>query len=263
MIEKKYRYKKVLLVDDEPAARRKLQKMLPMFCDIEQVFEASDGEEAVSMIVEFQPELVFLDIQMPVMSGIEVALATRLDKYHLVFVTAFEHFAIQAFETHAVDYLLKPVSAKRLQQSLEKVHGLQARIPDAQLQQLAEVLQSKKVSKTIAVKRGDVTVIIDNNHIAYVEAIGGYTRILLTEEGQNKQQIDTLISDVTLESILSQLDDDNFLRVHRSYIVNSRQIKAYFIQARRMFIKLSDFPRLDLPVSRRNSVLIKQRWQSL
>ncbi len=254
MIDKKYLYKKVLLVDDEPAARRKLQKMLPMFCDIEQVFEASDGEEAVSMIVEFQPELVFLDIQMPVMSGIEVALATRLDKYHLVFVTAFEHFAIQAFETHAVDYLLKPV---------EKVHGLQARIPDAQLQQLAEVLQSKKVSKTIAVKRGDVTVIIDNNHIAYVEAIGGYTRILLTEEGQNKQQIDTLISDVTLESILSQLDDDNFLRVHRSYIVNSRQIKAYFIQARRMFIKLSDFPRLDLPVSRRNSVLIKQRWQSL
>ena len=254
-------YRQILIVDDEPAARRKLRGMLERLALCDDIAEAGDGEQAVALIRRLQPELVFLDIQMPVMTGLQVALATRDESYQLIFVTAFDDYAIQAFETHAVDYLLKPVSQERLKRALAKVSELNRRLPATYLQQLEAKIYHQGASEQVAVRRGDATVIINSEHIGYIEAVSGYCRIVLTAAGQQIHGTDTVITDVPLEQMHQQLSDDEFLRLHRSFVVNSRQILAYFTRLRRMFVTLREFPGVEVPVSRPNAKLIKSRWE--
>ena len=111
---------RVLLIDDEEPARDRLRRLLAPFADLEVVGEAGDGEEAIERILELQPDLVFLDIQMPGCSGLEVAASLPSPRPRIVFCTAYDQYAVDAFELHAVDYLLKPVSRARLEKALEK-----------------------------------------------------------------------------------------------------------------------------------------------
>ena len=256
-------YKTILIVDDEPAARRKLQSMLTKICQFEQLIQACDGDDAVEKIRQYQPELVFMDIQMPGMNGLQVAMLTREENYQLIMVSAFDNYAIEAFDTHAVDYLLKPVTAGKLNQSLEKVAALHQRIPLAHLQQLADKIYGVQEEQQLAVRKGEATVIINASEVCYFEALSGYCRIVLTRKGQKNHGTDSVLSDAPLELMHQHLEQQQFLRVHRKYLVNSEQIFAYYTVMRRMYLKLRDFSDVDIPVSRRNTSLIRERWHTV
>ena len=115
---------RALLVDDEQPARERLRRLLAAFDDLEVVGEAEDGEQAIEQILELKPDLVFLDIQMPGCSGMEVAASMPSPRPKIVFCTAFEEYAVDAFELHAVDYLLKPINRARLARALQRVRDL-------------------------------------------------------------------------------------------------------------------------------------------
>ena len=256
-------YQTILIVDDEPAARRKLESMLAKTCRFEQLSQACDGDEAVEKIRQYRPELVFMDIQMPGLNGLQVAMLTREENYQLILVTAFDNYAIEAFDTHAVDYLLKPVTLAKLNQSLEKVAALHQRIPLAHLQQLADKIYGQKEEQQLAVRKGEATVILNASEICYFETLSGYCRIVLTQKGQKNHKTDSVLSDAPLEFMHQQLDQQQFLRVHRKYVVNSEQIFAYYSVMRRMYLKIRDFSDVAIPVSRRNAPMIKGRWQTV
>lgn len=259
--------KRSLIVDDEPAARRKLRRLLAEHKNIEIVGEADDGLNAIQCIETLHPDIVFLDIQIPELDGLQVAMATRHIPYQLIFVTAFDQYAISAFETHAIDYLLKPIKQQRLTQSLKKIDHLHAVVRPEQLQQMQyelypDTLQSQ-IQTQIAIRRGAATLIVDSGQIGYLDTITGYCRVHLNALGQAQQKTDTLISDATLEFMLQQLPQTEFLRIHRSYVVNRQQITSYLTEQRRVYITLRDFAGQRLPVSRANVGQVKQYWRTL
>lgn len=251
-------FHRVLVVDDEPAARRKLRLMLAKQDCCEIIEEAEDGLTAIDKIQNWKPDLVFLDIQMPIKNGLQVALETQEVAYQLVFVTAFDEFALDAFKTHAVDYLLKPVNQQRLQQSIAKVASIPFRASDSFIKQMLAQYGAKP--SQLSIKRNNATIIVDTTHIGYLEAVAGYSRIHLTQVGQEKHNLDTLISDTALSLLFEQLPEEQFIQVHRSYVVNVSQIRSHFVEKRRLYIRLHDYAEI-LPVSRRNSESIRSRWK--
>ena len=256
-------FNNILIVDDEPAARRKLRSILSQLCCESLIAEAHDGEDAVQQILGNQFDLVFMDIQMPVMSGLEVAIKTQHKNYQLIFVTAFDDYAIAAFDTYAVDYLLKPVSTVKLQQSLYKITQINSRLSSKELKSLTDEINIQKSKDQLAIRSGSATVIINAEHICYLEALSGFCRIILTKIGQQVYNTDSLLSDAPLEFVFQQLPEKNFLRIHRKYVINVEQILAYYSISRRMYIKLRDFTDISIPVSRRNSALVKTRWHTV
>ena len=255
--------KRALIVDDEPAARRKLRRLLAEHENIEIVGEADDGLSAIQCIETLNPDIVFLDIQIPELDGLQVAMATRHIPSQLIFVTAFDQYAISAFETQAIDYLLKPIKQQRLTQSLKKIDHLHAVVRPEQLQQMQHELYPDTPQTQIAIRRGTATLIVDSGQIGYLDTITGYCRVHLNALGQAQQKTDTLISDATLDFMLQQLPQTEFLRIHRSYVVNRHQITSYFTEQRRVYITLRDFSGQRLPVSRANVSQVKQYWQTL
>lgn len=255
--------KRALIVDDEPAARRKLRRLLAEHENIEIVGEADDGLKAKQCIETQHPDIVFLDIQIPELDGLQVAMATQHIPYQLIFVTAFDQYALSAFETHAIDYLLKPIKRQRLTQSLKKIDHLHAVVRPEQLQQMQYELYPDTPRTQIAIRRGAATLIVDSGQIGYLDTITGYCRIHLNALGQAQQKTDTLISVATLEFMLQQLPKTEFLRIHRSYVVNRQQITSYLTEQRRVYITLRDFAGQRLPVSRANVGQVKQYWQTL
>lgn len=255
--------KRALIVDDEPAARRKLRRLLEEHKNIEIVGEADDGLNALQCIETLHPDIVFLDIQIPELGGLQVAMATSHIPYQLIFVTAFDEYAISAFETHAIDYLLKPIKQQRLTQSLKKIDHLNALVRPEQLQKMQYELYPDTSQTQIAVRRGAATLIVDSGQIGYLDTITGYCRVHLNALGQARQKTDTLISDTTLEFMLQQLPQSEFLRIHRSYVVSRQQITSYLTEQRRVYVTLRDFVEQRLPVSRANVGQVKQFWQPL
>ncbi len=255
-------FNRVLIADDEPAARRKIRAMLGKLVDQEklvigEVLEASNGLEAEEMIVSWQPELVLLDINMPYKNGLQVAQATQAQLYHLIFVTAYDEHAIKAFETHALDYLLKPVGLTRLVKALEKITLLQNQFSPVILNSLQSIISQSECQ--ISIKRGNATVIIEANEVGYMEALTGYCRIHLTKEGETLHKLDTLLSDTPLGQMREQLPEDQFMRIHRSYVVNCQQVERYFTKNRRVFVCLKDYDQI-IPVSRSKVGLVRERW---
>lgn len=254
-------FQNILIVDDEPAARRKLKSIIvPLFQQVN-IIEAQDGDEATELILAQPFDLVLMDIQMPGMNGLEVAIKTQNMPYHLVFVTAFDEYAIEAFETYAVDYLLKPVTSKKLQQSLNKIDRLNLRVSVQKLVQLKEDILPENPPEQLAIRSGNATLIINAEHICYLEALSGYCRLVLTLQGQEVYSTDTIITDSSLESLHQQLPQDDFLRIHRKYVINVAQILSYYSVSRRMYLKIRDFYDVNIPVSRRNSTIVKKRWK--
>lgn len=252
---------KTLIVDDELAARRRLNKMLESYHTIQVVGEAINGVDAVDKIRGMRPELVFLDIQMPKKNGLEVALETYQYHFHLVFVTAFNEYALRAFETRAVDYLLKPVTAERLQQCLEKIERLKPYPAMEQLQALLyQMSPTSQETKQIGIRHGTATLLVTPEHIAYLESEEGYRRVHLTKNGKELHQASSLLTDMSLEQLLDRLPDDDFLRVHRSFVVNIQQVRSYHPDGRTVYLVLRDFPDLKLSVSRTNTAIVKKMW---
>jgi len=209
---------RVLIVDDEAPARRKVRAHLALTPEIEVVGEAASGPEAVEMIRSLRPDLVFLDVQMPGMTGFEVIEAIGTDEMPaVVFVTAYDEFAVEAFEVQAVDYLLKPFHADRFRQALARAldrvaHGG----PSAEsLARMLERLAQKQPAEArrLLVRDGERIVFLPLREIVRLSAEGNYVRVR-TARGQEHQVRETLAH------LEGRLDPERFARVHRSEIVN-------------------------------------------
>lgn len=231
---------RTIVIDDEELARQLLRDLIATRREIEIVAECADGFEAVKAITELKPDLLFLDIQMPKLDGFEVLELTGSDMA-IVFTTAYDEYALKAFEVHAVDYLLKPFGRERFERALQHVRERidHPGIPAAQLAQAARA--PGQYLDRVVVRDGARVHIIPTTKLDYVEAQDDY--VALASEGHKylKQQ--------TIASLEEALDPHNFLRVHRSYIVNLERVSKIELYGKdsRLLI-LNDKTRL--PVSR-------------
>ncbi|MDB5933188.1 MAG: uncharacterized protein JWQ01_532 [Massilia sp.] len=199
---------RVIIVDDEQLARGVLREYLGAHADIEIVGECANGFEAVKAIAELAPDLVFLDIQMPKLNGFEVVeLAGGATRY--IFVTAYELYAIKAFEVHAVDYLLKPFSQQRLDVALAHARGGPAPALEAVVQEAA---RRNGPLERVLIKDGAKVHVIAVADIDFIEAQDDYVQISAGGKAWLKNQ--------RLAELETQLDGGRFVRIHRSYIVN-------------------------------------------
>jgi len=212
---------RVIIVDDELLARAVLREHLAAYADVEIVGECANGFEAVKAIAELAPDLVFLDIQMPKLDGFEVVeLAGARTQY--VFVTAYDQFALRAFEVHALDYLLKPFSRERLEQALAHARARlgSPAVAAAGSQAVAaaqEAAQRRTPLGRILIRDGARVQVIPADSIDYIEAQDDYVQVVAAGKAWLKSQ--------RLSELEEQLDPRAFLRVHRSYIVRLAAIE--------------------------------------
>jgi two-component system, LytTR family, response regulator len=212
-----------LLVDDEPLAREGLRMLLAADAEVSSIREARNGREAVEAIRAVRPDLVFLDVQMPEMDGFAVLQEVGAEQMPaVVFVTAHDKYAIQAFEINAIDYLLKPVTEERFAKALARAKGLlqskNADEPGRQILSLLETIAAPRQSlKRLAVRTAGKTVFVDVADIEWIEAAENYVQI---HAGRAEHLLH-----VTMSTLEKSLDPELFLRIHRSVIVNVKRIK--------------------------------------
>lgn len=207
--------KKVLIIDDEPLARSIVQEYLQQFPQIEVVQECGDGFEGVKAIMQHQPDLIFLDVQMPKINGFEM-LELVDHAPAVIFATAFDEYALKAFEAHAVDYLLKPFSKERFNKAVEKFLENQPKKPEVTAALLETAASSPAQHDRIVVKTGTKIKVIPIQEVIYLEAADDYVNIH-TAAG-------AFLKNKTMSFFEQILDPDLFTRVHRSYIVRVEQI---------------------------------------
>jgi two-component system LytT family response regulator len=214
---------RALIIDDEELARSRLKKMLSREPDLEVIGECSSGPEAIASIREQRPDLVFLDVHMPEVDGFEVLRALPAQSQPaVIFVTAHDRHAVKAFEVHAVDYLLKPITQARLQQALR--HALQQAQAQrsATLDRVSELLRASKSGSPylarIPVKTGPQTLFINVEQVDFVESAANY---LVLRTGTVSHVLRE-----TLSHIEARLPPELFLRISRSVIVNVTRVKA-------------------------------------
>ncbi|MFI5134953.1 MAG: LytR/AlgR family response regulator transcription factor [Chitinophagales bacterium] len=208
---------KALLIDDEPLARSVVREYLASFPEIEIAGECNDGFEGVKMIQEANPDLLFLDIQMPKINGFEM-LELVDQKPAIIFTTAFDEYAIKAFEANAVDYLLKPFSKDRFDAAVKKfLERKQSAVPLPSTEKLLDDTgQNPPQNSRVVVKTGNKIKIIPVHTIHFLEAADDYVMVM-TEEG-------AFLKNKTMTFFEQNLDGHIFVRTHRSYIVNVQQI---------------------------------------
>lgn len=209
-----------LIVDDEPYARASLRTLLEREPDAGTIFEARNGHEAVSLILGERPDVVFLDVQMPEMDGFDVVRAVGAAAMPaVIFVTAHDRFAVQAFEINALDYLLKPVSKERFAEALQRTRSHLRRPGDAG-ERIVSLLQSlttpPKTLTRIAVRSAGKTRFVDLEDVLWIQAAENYVQ-LHTATSRH-------LVHVTIQTMLERLDPGVFVRIHRSAIVNVRHI---------------------------------------
>jgi two-component system, LytTR family, response regulator len=212
---------RVVVVDDEPPARRKLIRFLRQEEDIELVGEAEDGPTAARLIDDVDPDLVFLDVQMPGMTGFEVLEKLRGPLPMIVFVTAYDQYAVKAFEVNAADYLLKPFDQSRIETCLSRVRANLNRHANEDIHARMEKLLAEVTGRThlnrIMVKTHGRVVFLQTREIDWIEAVGNYVDLHVGSQTYTLRE--------TLNALESKLDPKSFVRVHRSTIVNLDRIK--------------------------------------
>lgn len=215
---------KVLIVDDEPLARTLIIELLKDFVEFQIIGECSNGKEAVRSIKENSPDLVFLDVQMPVMDGFAVLEEIRDETLPaIIFVTAYDQYAIRAFDFHAVDYLLKPFSRSRFQNALSRAGERILRkssddVTKRQFSSLLENYQSKPAHlKRLFLKDKGKIVLLEPEKVDWVEADDKYVRLHTAEKSYLIRQ--------TLNALEAELDPQIFTRIHRSTIVNLSRVR--------------------------------------
>lgn len=207
--------KKVILIDDEPLARSLLREYLEIYPDIEIVAECGDGFEGAKAISQYHPDLLFLDIQMPKINGFEL-LEIIQEQPAVIFTTAYDEYALKAFETNALDYLLKPFSQQRFDQAIQKwmnqpvlKAGAMIAIQETPLKQPDEQLR-------IVIKDGTEIRIIPTSEVEYIEAYDDYVKI--HHKGK------THLKKKTMNYFEQTLDSKQFIRIHRSFIMNLNEL---------------------------------------
>lgn len=230
---------KVIVVDDEPLARRLLIASLDKYQDLEVIQQCQNGREAVEAIARLKPDLMFLDIQMPGLGGFDVIKAVSPEQMpEIVFVTAFDAYAIDAFDANAVDYLLKPISDERLDRAVSRalihlkqgeyenlrkkelfgaINKIAARVKDKESDESNDTdIKQEAEDRKFTIKDGDSVTIVREAEIDWIDAAGDYMCIHVNGE--------THVIRSTMRDLLERLDQDRFKRVHRSTIVNTDRI---------------------------------------
>ncbi len=212
---------RTIIVDDEELARERLRRLLASEERIEVVAEASDGRSAVDLIDRLKPDLVFLDVQMPELTGFEVLEALE-EATNVVFVTAHDKFAIKAFDVHAIDYLLKPFDRERFQTALERaIAKIRKNRPEDVKAEIASVLHEMKPAarapERLLVKAQGRVLVIKVLDIDWVEAADNYVTLHVGKEAHMMRE--------TLSSLESRLPEEKFMRISRSSIVNVERIQ--------------------------------------
>lgn len=235
-----------LIIDDEQLAREELAFLLKDFPEIDIIDTASNGIEAVKMIEDLEPDLVFLDVQMPGLDGLGVIEKLKEKKIplpHFVLATAFDQYAVDAFRLDATDYLLKPVEKERLVLSVERASKV------IEAKQAAEVKPPEALRGTVQrtkllVRSGQRNLVVDANDVIYATIDDGLITVVTTHlEGQLNYR--------TIEELQSNLDPDVFWRVHRSFLVNINRIREVVPWFKSSFqLKMDDKKQTEIPVSR-------------
>jgi two-component system, LytTR family, response regulator len=214
---------RVLVADDEPLARERLRTLLAREEWVDLIAECPNGTAAIDAIGRLQPDIVFLDIQMPGASGFEVIEAVGAERMPLVvFVTAFDQYALRAFDVHALDYLLKPFDRQRFHQALLRARQQLERRPNGDLERrLLELVQDLRPAsqrlERFVIKSGGRVFFVRADEIDWIEASGNYVKLHVGSEGHLFRE--------TMNALESRLDPDTFFRIHRSHIVNIERVK--------------------------------------
>jgi DNA-binding LytR/AlgR family response regulator len=247
-----------VIVDDEQLAREELAYLLKD-TDVEVVAQGKNGVEGVNLIKELSPDIVFLDVQMPGLDGFGV-LKKLLDRKvalpQIVFATAFDQYAVKAFEVNAVDYLLKPFDKKRVSQAVEKAKKKlgAAASPNDQLGTLVRMLeqQHRPQAAKVLLKAGGRLFLVDQKDICYASIEDGIITVVATNmEGQSNCR--------TLEELLDSLDPAMFWRAHRSFLVNIHRIKEVVPWFKSSYqIRMDDKKQAEIPVSRAQTKRLRE-----
>ncbi len=262
----------VILVDDEPLALDLLRSMLQRQADVEISAECKNGQDAVVQIGKHNPDVVFLDIQMPGLNGFEVVKSLQADTMPLiVFATAFDEFALHAFDLHAVDYILKPLSEERLERSLQRarnrlressgefgnrktpiigaIDDIIRRADEINVNDSKQSAQSSSDTRfsTLLIRESGTLYLVDQDEIDWVDAAGDY---MCVHVGENTHIVRT-----TMKKLVESLDDRNFARIHRSTIVNLNRIdKVTPLTKGECMIELHQGARLKVSRNFRDSI---------
>ena len=241
---------KVLIIDDEPLARSIVKEYLQDYAQIEVLEECRDGFEGVKAVMQHQPDLIFLDIQMPKINGFEM-LELIEQQPSVIFTTAFDEYAIRAFEAHAADYLLKPYSKERFDKALQKWLAQQANSTGTVFSSelLETAAQTPLQQSRIVVKSNGKIKIIPVHDIQYFEAADDYVKIH-TASG-------THLKNKTMQYFEQLLDARQFVRIHRSYIVNIQQVTRLDPYEKENYIAVLHTG-LKVPVSKAGYLKLKQ-----
>lgn len=214
---------KALIVDDEPLARDRLKGMLARESDVYLVEEAADGDEAVHKVLALKPDIMFLDVQMPKRDGFGVLKALEGGRLPVViFTTAFDQHALQAFDSHAIDYLLKPFKASRFHEAMQRAReNLAGRGAQEAVNRLLKLMAEREDTESrlvrIPVKLDDRTVFVEVATIGWIEAAGNYMTLHCGKEKHLVRE--------TLASLEQQLPEEKFIRINRSTLVNLEHVK--------------------------------------
>ncbi|MGB9254666.1 MAG: LytTR family DNA-binding domain-containing protein [Candidatus Korobacteraceae bacterium] len=247
-----------VIVDDEQLARDELAYLLREL-DVDIVAQGKNGVEAVNLVKEFSPDLVFLDVQMPGLDGfgvIKKLLDRKLPLPQIVFATAFDQYAVKAFEVNAIDYLLKPFDRKRVSQAVDKVRRKleDAASPSDQIGTIVKMLeqQQRPPAAKVLLKAAGRLFLVDQKDICYASIEDGIITVVATNiEGQSNCR--------TLEELLDSLDPNMFWRAHRSYLVNINRIKEVVPWFKSSYqIRMEDKKQTEIPVSRAQTKRLRE-----
>jgi two-component system response regulator LytT len=251
----------VVIVDDEQLARDELAYLLQDSDDLDVVAQGKNGLEAVNLIKEFEPDIVFLDVQMPGLDGfgvIKKLLEKKLALPQIVFATAFDQYAVKAFEVNAIDYVLKPFDKKRVHQAVDKAKkNLQpTESPNDRLDALVKMLESQKTQLgKILLKANGRLFLVDQKDICYAAIEDGVITVVSANmEGQSNCR--------TLEELLTSLDPSLFWRAHRSFLVNINRIKEVVPWFKSSYqIRMDDRKQTEIPVSRAQTKRLRELFR--
>ncbi len=253
-----------LIIDDEPLARQELQYLLERAGGVEVLAQGTNGIDAVELIRTHKPDLVFLDVQMPGLDGFAVLkklLDRKMPMPQVVFATAFNQYAVRAFEVNAVDYLLKPFDRKRVMQTIEKA---QARLAapaesasDAKLDALLRLMEeqsqtSRSNSGKVIVRAQSRLLLVDQKEICFASIEEGTISVVTSAvEGHSNCR--------TLEELMDQLAPEAFWRVHRSYVVNIQHIREVVPWFKSSYqLRMDDPKKTEIPVSRAQTKRLRE-----
>lgn len=218
---------RTIIIDDENSAINVLSLLLKKKCkdDVEVIATATSPLEGKALIEQHKPDLVFLDIEMPGMTGIDLVRSLHNPNFHVVFVTAYDAYAVEAFELSAIDYLLKPLGADKVERVINKIKEnirKQQLFMNEQLQQLEKIFKMNinANDNKIGVGMADKIVFVNIPDILYCEAQGNYTNVIL-HDGRK------IVASKTLGEFESQFANKNFFRIHHSYIINMNRVKEF------------------------------------